>query len=270
MVTNPAEVAGADALDALGVWKRVLSEDEIAALCAEWGDAPGPEEPEPEGLWESVSFYNTFEGKVQGIEPERGAGAWNTTVGNTTPTFVSVSGTNGHALDVSEDGYSQWTADAGQSVLSESDEAFTIVFRGMTGATKGGILFAFGSSGGTEGTGEFGLSFYRGETAGSLVAATGKYESKLTYAPEAGDDAAYHVFALTYDKASETPLALYVDDFATPVATGSVVGRLIGPQFQWNRAVAGTTVGLVRPTATVPSTHWASGSACSRRRNWLS
>ena len=138
---------------------------------------------------------------------------------------------------MSENGYSQWTSDAGQSVLSESDEAFTIVFRGMTGAMKGGILFAFGSSGGTEGTGEFGLSFYRGETAGSLVAATGKYESKLTYAPEAGDDAAYHVFALTYDAAlpEERRLALYVDDFATPVATGSVVGRLIGPQFQWGR-----------------------------------
>ena len=240
MVTNPAEVAGADALDALGVWKRVLSEDEIAALCAEWGDAPGPEEPEPEGLWESVSFYNTFEGKVQGIEPERGAGAWNTTVGNTTPTFVSVSGTNGHALDVSENGYSQWTSDAGQSVLSESDEAFTIVFRGMTGATEGGILFAFGTSSGGEGLagqGPFGLSFSRGATAGSLVAATGKYESKLTYAPEAGDDAAYHVFALTYDAAlpEERRLALYVDDFAMPVATGPVVGALIQPQFQWGR-----------------------------------
>ena len=231
MVTNPAEVAGADALDTLGVWTRVLSEEEILALGREWETFAAL----TDALWEQVSFYSTFEGKTQGIEPERGAGAWNTTVGNTTPTFVSVSGTNGHALDVSENGYSQWTSDAGQSVLSESDEAFTIVFRGMTGATKGGILFAFGSSGGTEGTGEFGLSFYRGETAGSLVAATGKYESKLTYAPEVGDDAAYHVFALTYDKASETPLALYVDDFATPVATGSVVGALIQPQFQWGR-----------------------------------
>ena len=231
LITNPAEVAGADALDTLGVWTRVLSEEGILALGREWETFAAL----TDALWEQVSFYSTFEGKTQGIEPERGEGAWNTTVGNTTPTFVSVSGTNGHALDVSENGYSQWTSDAGQSVLSESDEAFTIVFRGMTGATKGGILFAFGSSGGTEGTGEFGLSFYRGETAGSLVAATGKYESKLTYAPEVGDDAAYHVFALTYDKASETPLALYVDDFATPVATGSVVGALIQPQFQWGR-----------------------------------
>lgn len=233
LITNPAEVAGADALDTLGVWTRVLSEEEILALGREWETFAAL----TDALWEQVSFYSTFEGKTQGIEPERGAGAWNTTVGNTTPTFVSVSGTNGHVLDVSENGYSQWTSDAGQSVLSESDEAFTIVFRGMTGATKGGILFAFGSSGGTEGTGEFGLSFYRGETAGSLVAATGKYESKLTYAPEAGDDAAYHVFALTYDAAlpEERRLALYVDDFATPVATGSVVGRLIGPQFQWGR-----------------------------------